>query len=305
MIDEQVANLAASVHQRLLNLRQEEGKDFNLLLKRYTLERLLYRLSRSKHSDQFVLKGAMLFVVWGQHLRRPTRDLDLLGYGSSSPERLLELFRQICGLDVEPDGLEFDADSINVVEIRAGQEYQGQRVRLIARLGAARISVQIDIAFGDMIVPEAKMIDYPALLDFPSPRIRVYPKETVVAEKLQAIVALGMANSRMKDFYDIHFLSREFPFDGSVLIKAISTTFERRQTQIPSNIPLALSDEFATNRNKATQWKAFLKRSGLDDAEKEFSRVIGELRNFLLPPIYASAQGEIFKKSWTAGGPWV
>jgi predicted nucleotidyltransferase component of viral defense system len=305
MSDDQVANLAVSVHHRLLNLRQEKGEDFNLLLKRYTLERLLYRLSRSKHSDQFVLKGAMLFVVWGQNLRRPTRDLDLLGYGNSSPEELLGLFRQICRLDVAPDGLEFDADSINIAEIREGQEYQGQRVRLTAKLGAARISVQIDIAFGDTIVPEAEVIDYPTLLDFPSPHIRVYPKETVVSEKLQAIVSLGMANSRMKDFYDIYFLSREFPFDGLVLIKAISSTFERRQTQIPSNIPLALSDEFAMDRNKATQWKAFLKRSGLDNAEKEFSRVIDELRNFLLPPLFASAQVDIFKKSWTAGGPWV
>lgn len=300
----QPANLTASVHQRLLNLSRERNEDFNLLLKRYALERLLYRLSRSEHADQFVLKGAMLFIVWDMHPHRPTRDLDLLGYGDASSERLRQIFQQLCHIDVEPDGLEFDAASIEVDEIRENQEYQGQRVRLAAKLGSARISVQIDIAFGDAVIPEAKEIDYPTLLGSPSPRIQAYPREAVIAEKLQVIVALGMANSRMKDFYDLWFIARQFSFTGSLLTRAIQATFERRQTLIPNTTPLALSDEFATDQNKSVQWKAFLRRSGLNDAGAELPQVIDELRAFLLAPLFAMARGDTFEQSWAEGGPW-
>jgi predicted nucleotidyltransferase component of viral defense system len=205
-------NLPASIHQQLLNVRNETGEDFNQLLTRYTLERLLYRLSKSDYADQFILKGALLFMTWTRRFHRPTQDLDLLGYGDSSAENVQTLFEQICQTEVDPDGLIFDPDSITVQHIREGQIYESQRVHLMAHLGNAKIQVQIDIGYGDVITPVVQIVDYPVLLHFPLPRIRAYPPETVVAEKLQATVALGMQNSRMKDFYDLWSMARDMSF---------------------------------------------------------------------------------------------
>jgi len=300
----QPANLSASIRQRLLNLSRERNEVFNLVLMRYGLERLLYRLSQSEHAEDFVLKGAMLFTAWTEEMHRPTKDLDLLGYGNNSGENLTALFQEICQVEVEPDGLVFDKGTVRVEEIRDDQEYQGQRIRLTAYLGNARIPVQIDVGFGDVITPEPKEIEYPTLLDMPPPRIHSYPKETVVSEKLQAMVALGMPNSRMKDFYDIWIISREFPFEGSTLTRAIRATFERRRTQIPKTIPPALSNEFFANQDKVIQWTAFLKRTRLAEQAVEFSQVINELRRFLIPPLQAAASGESFSQWWKEGGPW-
>lgn len=300
----QPANLTASVRQRLLNLSRDKGEDFYFVLTRYALERLLYRLAQSEYAGQFVLKGAILFATWSPRPHRPTRDIDLLGYGDASAEQVSTMFQQICLMNVTPDGLEFDADSMQVAEIREEQEYQGQRVKLAANLGTARIHVQIDIGFGDIVSPEAVEIDYPTLLDFPAPRIKAYPRETVVAEKLQAMVALGMLNSRMKDFYDLWVIAAQFPFKGSPLVKAIQATFSRRGTLMPSTTPISLSDEFATDRNKATQWKAFLKRSSLENTEIQLPQVVNVLRAFLTPPLFAAAEGDVFEQSWPPGGPW-
>jgi len=299
------ANLSASIRQRLLNLSRERNEVFNLVLMRYALERLLYRLAQSGHANDFVLKGAMLFTVWTEKLHRPTKDLDLLGHGNDSGERLKALFQKICQVKVEPDGLVFDESTVRVEEIRDDQEYQGQRIRLTAHLGNARIPVQIDVAFGDVITPRTEEIDYPTLLNMSHPRVRSYPRETVVSEKLQAMVALGMVNSRMKDFYDIWIISKQFPFDGAILTRAIRATFEQRRTQIPKGIPAALSDEFVTNQEKVTQWRAFLKRTLLADRGVELSLVINELRNFLIPPLRVAASGESFSRLWKEGGPWV
>ena len=298
------ADLSASIRQKLLNLSRERNEVFNLVLMRYALERLLYRLCQSAHAKEFVLKGAMLFTAWTEKFHRPTRDLDLLGHGNASSEHLQALFQKICKVEVEPDGLVFDESTVRVEEIRDHQEYQGQRIRLTARLGNARIPVQVDVAFGDVITPEAQEIEYPTLLNMPRPCIRSYPKETVVAEKLQAIAALGMVNSRMKDFYDIWIISRQFPFEGSILINAIKATFERRRTRIPKGIPIALSDEFVANQEKAIQWKAFLKRTLLEDQGVDFSLVINELRDFLIPPLRAIASGKPFFQFWKAGRSW-
>lgn len=241
------ANLAASVRQRLLNLSITQREDPHLTLTRYALERLLYRLAQSQYAGQFILKGAMLFVLWTKSAHRPTRDLDLLGFGEASGERLTAVFQEMCGVVVEPDGLEFDPDSIRVAEIREGQSYQGQRVKLIARLGNANIPAQVDIGFGDVVTPEAQAIDYPTLLNLPAPRIRAYPPETVVAEKLQALVDLGMQNSRMKDFYDLWIIARQFSFEGPTMVAAVRATFERRATTLPKTVPTGLSEEFATD----------------------------------------------------------
>jgi len=297
--------ITASIRRRLYDLSRERGEDFQLILTWYAAERLLYRLSRSKHSREFILKGAMLLNVWMDRSHRPTRDLDFAGQGDSSPEHLITVFDEICQVEVEPDGLQFDPGRIQVTEIRDFQEYQGQRIRLIANLGKARINLQVDIGFGDAVTPEAGQITYPSLLDLPAPVILAYPVETVVAEKLQAMVALGMVNSRMKDFYDVSVISRQFRFEGPTLAEAIRVTFDRRRTEIPKSILTALSDEFAKDTEKGTQWKAFLKRGGLEKIPVNLQQIIEELKVFLVPPLHAAGRSLDFNFYWTKGGPWL
>lgn len=288
-----------SVHQRLLNLSRERKEDFNLILTKYAVERFLYRLSCSEHAAKFVLKGAMLLTIWMGESHRPTRDLDLLGFGESSEEALRRIFEEICQVEVERDGLAFDPSSIGIEEIRGDQEYSGRRVKLIAKLGSARLRVQVDVGFGDVVTPKAEPVEYPVLLDFPAPQIRAYPRETMIAEKLQSMVVLGMANSRMKDYYDIYVLSKTFSFDGHSLVRAINATFKRRNTPIPQDIHLALSDEFAMNKDKLSQWKGFVNRSGLGGLDADLSQIIKELRGFLLGPLQAAAFEHPFKHKWT------
>jgi predicted nucleotidyltransferase component of viral defense system len=290
-----------SVHQRLLNLSRERKEDFNLILTRYAVERFLYRLSCSKHAEKFVLKGAMLMTIWMGRSQRPTRDLDLLGFGESSRVALRSVFEEICRVEVEKDGLEFEPNSVEIEEIRGNQEYPGQRVKFNAKLGNARIRVQVDVGFGDIVIPKAKHLKYPVLLDFPAPRIRAYPKETLIAEKLETMVVLGMANSRMKDYYDIYILSRTFSFNGKTLVKAINATFKRRNTPIPKDMPLALSDEFAMNKDKANQWKGFINRNNLGSINVDFHQIIEMIRSFLIAPLQATAPGSPFKSKWIDG----
>lgn len=296
--------VAASVHQRLLNRSRKRAENFNLLLVQYTIERLLYRLSQSPYADRFVLKGALLFWVWQAPSHRPTRDLDLLGFGSSSQDILVELFRQVCLTGVEPDGLVFDPASIQIWEIREDQEYGGQRVEILAQLGSARISVRIDIGFGDVVSPAVVETEYPTLLDSPSFLLRIYPKESVVAEKLHAVVTLEMTNSRMKDFFDLWTLSRLFAFDGRVLSPAIQSTFDCRHTAIPSAAPIALTPEFSEHPDKIKQWQGFLGRNRLDAGGADLSVVIDTLGAFLMPPLLAAGKGQALEAHWPAGGPW-
>ena len=304
MSREKPRNLAASVRQRLFNLAQERREDFGLVLTRYGLERFLYRLAQSQYRDQFILKGALLFELWTHRPYRPTRDLDLEGQGENSIARIKRLFSEIMSQAVEDDGLLFDPKSLRVERIKDDQEYEGLRVNLVARLEQARIHMQIDIGFGDVIVPLPKEIQYPALLNFPSPRLRAYPREAVVAEKLEALVKLGMANTRMKDFYDLWRLSQEFDFDGALLTEAIKATFQRRGTQVPSNTPLALTDEFARDAQKARQWQGFLNKSGLDHEQATLHSVASELATFLVAPLQAAQAALPFAFNWPKGGPW-
>ncbi|MGH9866469.1 MAG: nucleotidyl transferase AbiEii/AbiGii toxin family protein, partial [Candidatus Acidiferrales bacterium] len=224
MSREKPRNLSASVRQRLFNLAQERREDFGLVLTKYGLERFLYRLAQSRYQDQFILKGALLFELWTHRPYRPTRDLDLEGQGGNSIPRIKRLFAEIMSQAVEDDGLLFDPKSLRVARIKEDQEYQGLRVNFMARLERARIHMQVDVGFGDVIVPPPKEIQYPAMLNFPNPRLRAYPREAVVAEKLEALVKLGMANTRMKDFYDLWKLSHDFDFDGAILTDAIKAT---------------------------------------------------------------------------------
>lgn len=299
----QDTGLVASVRQRLLNISRERREDFQFILTRYAFERLLYRLSRSEYVDQFILKGALLFLVWSGEWYRPTRDMDLLSYGDGSAKNLQMIFKKICQANVDPDGITYKTDTVVVEEIREERDYQGQRVKLMAHLGKARVRLQIDIGFGDIITPEAIETDFPTLLEMPSPRILTYPRETMVAEKLHTMVDLGMQNSRMKDFYDVFVTARDFEFSGALLINAIRATFKRRRTGLPEKLPIALTDEFAGDQQKQTQWKAYLRRSGLQTTN-ELELVIGNLREFLALPLTAAAGSEPFNKLWKDGGPW-
>jgi predicted nucleotidyltransferase component of viral defense system len=301
---EKPRNLAASVRQRLFNLAQEKREDFGLVLTKYGLERFLYRLAQSQYRDQFVLKGALLFELWTDRPYRPTRDLDLEGQGENSIPRIKRLFSEIMSQVVEDDGLVFDPKSLRVARIKEEQEYEGLRVNFIARLERARIHMQVDVGFGDVIVPPPKEIQYPTMLTFPSPRLRAYPRETVVAEKLEALVKLGMANTRMKDFYDLWKLSNDFDFDGAPLTEAITATFKRRGTEVPSGRPLALTDEFSRDAQKTKQWQAFLKKSSLDHDQGSLHAVVADLTRFLIAPLRAVHGSQNFALTWPKGGPW-
>ena len=300
----EVRNLQQSIRQRLLNLSQQRNEDFQFCLTRYALERFLYRLSESRHVERFVLKGAFLLMAWTDQPYRPTKDLDMLGYGELAPDVLRRITAEICRTEVEPDGLSFDVSSIEIAEIREGQDYQGQRIRLKASLGNARVSMQIDIAFGDAITPASETLEYPTLLEMPPARVRVYPKETVVTEKLQAAVRLGIQNSRMKDLYDLLWLSRLFSFDGALLVKAICATFQRRKTELPAQVPLFLTDVFASDQAKQNQWQAFLRKNSISSMPGKFDTVIAELHDFLMPPLKAAAIKEPFQARWNTNGLW-
>jgi predicted nucleotidyltransferase component of viral defense system len=297
-------NAAASVKQRLLNLSMKTGEDFQLLLTRYAVERLLFRLAVSEHANSFVLKGAMLFALWTGEMHRPTRDVDLLGFGENSNERLTNVFRALCVGDAGDDGLVFDPDTVSVEPIREEDAYGGRRVTFVATLAQARVTLQVDIGFGDVITPAAEAVEYPTLLGTESPKLRAYPKETVVAEKVEAMVKLGLANSRMKDFYDLLVLARTFSFDGTRVRDAIAATFLRRGTAVPAAPPVALTQALAMDDAKQKQWNAFVRRSGLAKTAGELAEVVIELSAFVLPPLLAAGAANKFDARWFSNGPW-
>jgi predicted nucleotidyltransferase component of viral defense system len=272
--------MGASVRARLLDRARAQQSDFQVLLTRYTLERLLYRLSISEHRDRFILKGAMLFSIWVDTPFRPTRDLDLLGYGNSDLESIAAAFRAICAHPVADDGVQFDVAGLEAAPIREELKYGGVRVRTTAVIDRARIPVQIDIGFGDAITPAPIQIDYPVLLDAPAPRLRAYPVETVVAEKFEALVTRGIANSRLKDFYDLWLIACTLTLDESSLAEAVRRTFERRGTPIPSTPPVGLTNAFATAWG--TQWRTFLGRERMAAVPDDLAAVVADLRKFLM-----------------------
>lgn len=276
----ELKNIGASVRTRLLQLAKASGQSFDLVLTRFALERLLFRLGQSQYADRFVLKGAMLMMSWFDDPHRGTRDLDLLGFGNSEAEPMLATFREIMTLEVA-DGVEFDVGALRVDRIREELEYGGLRLRTTASISGARVGLTIDIGFGDAMEPGVEVLDYPSTLEFPAPRLRAYTRETVIAEKFQAMVALGRANSRMKDFYDIWLLSRSFTFDDDRLSRAIAATFARRGTPIPQEPPDALTTAFAEDAQKQRQWRAFVGDVAHDPGDLE--TVIRHLAAFLMP----------------------
>ena len=283
----EIKNIGASVRARLLRISKEKGQNFELILTRYAIERLLFRLAQSPHADLFVLKGAMLLMTWFDEPFRATRDLDLLGYGDPAPEAVLGLFREVLGVPAQ-DGVLFDAHGARISRIREDNDYGGLRVRTTADISGARIPVNVDVGFGDATEPGAEALDYPVLLDMPPPRLRGYARETVVAEKFQAMVALGMANSRMKDYYDLWVLSQSFDFERSRLVRAISATFARRNTAIPEKNPDTLTPAFAQDPGKQQQWEAFKRDLGLDPGS--LAEVVAALEAFLMPAAKAARE---------------
>lgn len=272
------ANFAASVRARLLNLSRSRNQPFQLLLTRFVLERLLYRLSQTPHRDRFVLKGAMLMTSWFKDPFRPTRDLDLLGFGNPDPDAMLAVFRDVCAV-VSDDGVAFDGGALTIEHIREDMEYGGLRVKTNATLDGARIRVVVDIGFGDAAEPEE--LELPVLLDLPAPKLRAYRPETVIAEKFQAMVMLGRANTRMKDFYDVWVLARSTTFSGDVLPRAIRATFDRRGTAIPVDTPDALTRAFAEDAAKQQQWTSFVQDIAVQPGS--LVEVVDDLSAFLMP----------------------
>jgi hypothetical protein len=263
-----------------LTLAKERNQPFDLLLTRYALERLLYRLSSGQHRERFVLKGAMLMASWIDDPYRTTRDLDLLGFGDSDPDTVIGVFREICAMKAN-DAVVFDIPGLAVDRIRDENEYGGLRIKTTAIVDGAKIRILVDVGFGDAIEPGLTEIELPVLLDQPAPRLRAYPYETVIAEKFQAMVMLGRANSRMKDFYDIWILTQSYEFEGDRLARAIAATFARRKTEIPSERPDALTPAFAEDRSKQQQWAGFL--ADVIVTPGTLAEVIEDLAAFLMP----------------------
>lgn len=298
-----VKNLSASVHARLQNRARAAQRPFQELLQYFAMERFLYRLSMSPHRSRFVLKGALMLHVWDAPLARVTKDVDFLGHLDNSLENLAHVVREICDADVAPDGMVFESATVKAARIKEDADYEGVRVRFAAFLGRAHVVMQIDVGFGDVITPGVQTITYPALLDFPVPALSGYPRETVIAEKFHAMVYLGTLNSRMKDFYDVWLLARQFAFDGELLAKAIAATFANRETVIDT-APIAFTPAFTEQSSTVAQWTAFRKKLPNTDCPDKLSEVVSLLAEFLLPVARGCVDGKSFGVNWSPRGPW-
>ena len=303
MTQRQVSNISASVRQRLLNRARQSNRPFNELLQYYAMERFLYRLSRSAHACKFVLKGALMFAAWQAPATRPTMDIDLLGIADNSLEVIEAYMRDVCMQEVDPDGFIFYEDTVIAERIVEDADYAGVRVRLRGSLDTARVAMQIDIGFGDVVVPGSEMTEYPTMLDFPAPRLRGYSRESAVAEKFEAMVKLGEINSRVKDFFDIWLLARQFDFTGETIAKAVEKTFANRGTRIIA-APVALTNEYAMEPARQTRWQGFVRMNRLLDAPESFVDIVEANEVFLGPVARALSAGKAFRGVWRAPGPW-
>jgi len=296
-------NIAASVRQRLLMKARETRRPFSELLQYFAMERFLYRLSKSRYADNFVLKGALMLTVWKAPLTRPTIDIDLLGRIENSIEIIVEVTREICRQGVEPDGIDFDIATVEAERIAEDANYEGIRVRFRGSLDTARFIIQLDIGFGDIVIPSPEPTNYPTLLDLPAPQLRGYSRESTIAEKFEAMVKLGILNSRMKDFYDIWLILRHFNFEGPTLAEAILKTFSTRGTDVQSE-PIALTNTFAEDPAKAAQWRGFIRKNRLENVPQNLLEVVTAIAAFLTPIVEELAAGRVFKATWKAPGPW-
>lgn len=298
-------NVAASVRQRLYDRAKEMRRPFDELLQYYAMERFLYRLSKSTHRDKFVLKGALMFIVWKAPKARATKDMDFLARMiDNSIESLVGIIKEVCVVASEEDGIDFNPRTVAGERIKETADYPGVRVRFTGKLGQAKVTMQLDLAFGDTITPGPIEIAYPVILGMSTPHLQGYPAETVVAEKLEAAVKLGEINSRMKDFYDLWLLSQQFDFDGETLVRAIAQTFANRGTALNA-APTAFSDQFLRDEARHAQWKAFLGRASLIGAPSSLHDAISPVRDFLLPVVEAVLTKSRFQQRWSAPGPWM
>ncbi len=297
-----ITNIAASVHQRLLNIARASNRPFGELLQYYAIERFMYRLSSTTFEKRFILKGALMFPIWLGPATRPTKDIDLLGTIENSIDSISNAMKAACRQAVVADGMAFDEHSIAAERITEQADYEGVRVHVQGILGNARVHLQIDVGFGDVVFPAPVVISYPTILDFPSPTLKGYTRESVIAEKFEAMVKLGDINSRMKDFYDIWYLSRWFAFDGPILSSALQHTFTKRGTEMTVT-PGVLESSFAS-KHKAIQWNAFMRKTQLKDAPVEFSELHQALKGFLEPVYRALVKEEPFMEHWEYPGPW-
>lgn len=304
MSRESGTNVAASIRARLLRLAQEGGEDFQRVLGRYGIERFLYRLGNSPHRDRFALKGATLFTLWTGQTHRPTKDLDLLGRGSSAVADVEAVMQEICEIQ-DQDGIVFDVQSIEGTKIKEDDEYDGVRVKFSAQLAGARIPMQVDIGFGDAVYPEPELATFPVLLPMAAPEIRAYPRESAIAEKLHAMVELDIRNSRMKDFYDVWYMAETWSFEMSGLHGAIAAVFKRRGLALPEGAPFALTADFLNDSQKKQQWNAFISRFNDAGGSPSLNEVGSLLRAFLLPCLYADSPAETAARRWLPGSGWM
>ena len=296
-------NIAASIHQRLLDKSKESARPFNELFQYYAIERFLYRLSRSSHAGKFILKGALMLMVWEVRAFRSTMDIDMLGKIKNSTDSITSMVREVCLQEVDPDGVVFDPDSIRGERITEDADYEGVRVHFRGALDTARIAIQLDVGFGDVVIPPPKLMTYPTILDLPAPQVRGYSRESTIAEKFEAMVRHGVMNSRMKDFWDIRLLSRLFDFNGKTLVAAIAETFSKRHTDIPAD-PVAFTETFIEDETKKAQWKAFLRKNRMTDGADTFAAAVHAISAFLRPVVDHLVNHQTIPTTWKAPGPW-
>ena len=295
-----IKNHSASVRAKLENAAKASGRGFSEFLLFYSIERFLYRLSLIPEGASFVLKGGVMFRIWDAETPRPTRDLDLLSYDTNDSKELSRIMSLACAVSFDEDGIVFDPKSIKATKIKEDADYEGVRIKLEGKLGTAKTPIQIDIGFGDVVVPHPITIDYPTVIDLPAPRLKTYTKESVIAEKLQAMVFLGSMNSRMKDFYDIWFLASKFDFDGKSLGDAVSKTFKLRKTNLEVD-PIALCSEFASDSQKQVQWNTFYVKLMVDRGDEnrpDFTEIIQKLRIFIRPLLVSLSERQVFNQQW-------
>lgn len=303
MSPHEITNMAASVHQRLKNHSDQSGRYFGEVLLSYGMERFLYRLSVSPSGGRFVLKGGLMLMVWRSAVYRPTNDIDLLGHMSNDPAVVAAAIREACEQPVEDDGLAFDGDSVQTAPIAVEKEYEGVRVTLVGRLARAIIPIRVDVGFGDVVVPEAQEVEVPSVLGFPSARLLAYPRETMVAEKLEAMIRHGETNSRVRDFLDIWLLSRQFEFTGDGLLRAVRATFTARGTRLDDD-PACFTTSFAKDPARQIMWARFIKRSQIEGAPGTFAEVVQGVRAFVEPLLSALGSGDDLGLRWDPPGPW-
>ncbi len=303
MTKRKVTDVAASVRARLLASAKESGKPFQEVLQYFVMERFLHRLSKSSYVERLVLKGGLMLSAWKAPLSRPTKDMDFLAHMSNEPDSIAAVVREICDTPDNADGLHYDTSNLQAVAIKEDADYPGVRVTFLAYLQQAKIHMQIDVGFGDVVIPRPVKISYPTILGHEAPEIRGYPREATVAEKYEAMVKLGQLNSRIRDFFDVWLLSRQFDFDGQLLSHAMRETFANRGTEIDTD-PVALKPEFSTDSVKQSQWRGFCRKSRIGIAPASLQEVCDAISEFLLPVATSLRAGQEFEQTWIPSGPW-